>query len=148
MPVATPAGNSVAAVALLKLGLLTEEQGYQRSAAVILRTMRQAMSRYPSAFGYLLCALDFYLSEPKEIALIGDVDSHEMRSMVEEIYSRYIPNKVVAAAEPGNERAPVAIKLLAARPQVDGKATAYVCRNYTCLSPATSVDEMALRLEE
>ena len=77
---ATPSGNSVAALALLKLGLLTEEQDYQRFAAMILRTMRQAMSKYPSGFGYLLSALDFYLSEPKEIAIVGK-DSTRMKSV-------------------------------------------------------------------
>jgi uncharacterized protein YyaL (SSP411 family) len=145
---AIPSGNSVAALALLKLGLLTEEHDYQRFAVMILRTMIQAMTRYPSAFGYLLSALDFYLSEPKEIAIVGKTDSHEIRLFIEEIYSRYIPNKVVAAAEPGDEHAARSIKLLAARPMVGGKATAYVCRNYACLAPATSADELAERLEE
>lgn len=145
---ATPSGNSTAAIALLKLGLLSQEQEYSRRAVHILRALRPAMSRYPSAFGYLLSALDFYLSEPKEIALIGKLDSHEVRSFVEEIYSRYLPNKVVAASDPGNEEAAPAIRLLAGRPAVDGQATAYVCRNYTCLEPATSVEDLSARLEE
>jgi uncharacterized protein YyaL (SSP411 family) len=110
--------------------------------------MRQAMSKYASGFGYLLCALDFYLSEPKEIALIGNTDSHEIRSFIDEIYSRYIPNKIVAAADSENEQAAEAIKLLAGRPMIEGKATVYVCRNYTCLAPATSSQELTARLNE
>ena len=145
---ATPSGNSVAALSLLKLGLLTQENDYQRYAVTILRTMRQAMGKYASGFGYLLCALDFYLSEPKEIAIAGKIDSHEIRSFIDEIYSRYIPNKILAVADPENEQAAEAIKLLAGRPMVDGKATAYVCRNYTCLAPATSTEELVARLEE
>jgi uncharacterized protein YyaL (SSP411 family) len=145
---AIPSGNSVAALALLRLGLLTEEHDYQRFAVMIMRTMQQAMSRYPTAFGYLLSALDFYLSEPKEIAMVGKIDSHEIRLFIEEIYANYIPNKVVAAAEPDDEQAARSIKLLAARPMVDGKAAVYVCRNYTCLAPATSVNELAERLEQ
>lgn len=145
---ATPSGNSVAAAALLKLGLLTEESLYHRCAATILRTMRPVMSKYPSAFGYLLSALDFYLSEPKEIAIVADPDSHEARSFVTEIYSRYLPNKVVALREPADERATELIKLLADRKTVDGKPTVYVCRNYTCLAPATTVEELTARLEE
>ncbi|HXG93145.1 MAG TPA: thioredoxin domain-containing protein [Blastocatellia bacterium] len=145
---ATPSGNSVAALNLLKLSHLVQEPDYQRRAVTILRALRQAMSKYPSAFGYLLCALDFYLSEPKEIAIVGHLDSHEVRSFVEEIYSRYIPNKVVAAAEAEDEKAAEAISLMMGRTAVDGKATAYVCRNYTCLAPATTVEELAERLEE
>jgi uncharacterized protein len=145
---ATPSGNSVAALSLLKLGLLTQGNDYQRYAVTILRAMRQAMSRYASGFGYLLCALDFYLSEPKEIAIVGNTDSHEVRSFVEEIYSRYLPNKVIAAALPNDGRAAETIKLLVGRPMVENKATAYVCRNYTCLAPATSVAELTARLKE
>jgi uncharacterized protein len=145
---AVPSGNSVAAQALLKLFLLTQEQEYQRCAVAILRTVRQAVAKYPSAFGYSLCGLDFYLSEPREIAIVGLPDSHEVRLFVEHIYSRYLPNKVVAARAAEDEASAEAIKLLAARPMVDGKATAYVCRNYACLAPATTVEELAARLEE
>ncbi|HYP26847.1 MAG TPA: thioredoxin domain-containing protein [Blastocatellia bacterium] len=145
---ATPGGNSVAASAFLRLSLLSAEPGYQRKAATIFHTLHKAMSRYPSAFGYLLSALDFYLSEAKEIAIIGEPDSHEVRSFVEEIYSQYIPNKVVALASPGDKAAAESIKLLAYRDAVDGAATAYVCRNYTCLAPATSVRELRERLSE
>jgi uncharacterized protein len=145
---ATPSGNSVAATALLKLGLLTQEQEYSHHSATILRALRPAMSRYPSAFGYMLSALDFYLSEPKEIAIVGKLDSHEVRSFTEEVYSRYLPNKVVAACEPADEQAASQIKLLVGRSAIEGKATAYVCRNYTCLEPATMVEELAARLEE
>jgi len=145
---ATPSGNSVAAMALLKLGLLTQEQEYTRRAVAILRALRSAMSRHPSAFGYLLTALDFYLSEPKEIAIVGKLDSHEVKLFCEEVYSRYLPNKVVAACELGDEAAPAAIKLLMGRSAIDSQATGYVCRNYTCLTPATTTEEFAARLEE
>jgi len=106
------------------------------------------MSRYPSAFGYMLSAMDFYLSEPKEIAIVGKLDSHEVRSFSEEIYSRYLPNKVVAACEPGDQSTASEIKLLMERSAIDSKATAYVCRNYVCLAPATTVNELGARLEE
>ena len=143
---ATPSGNSVAAAALLKLWLLTQDNRYQQCATTILRTMRQVMAKYPSAFGYLLCALDFYLSEPKEIAILGDADSHEVRSFISEIYSRYLPNKVLALKEPGGTE-PESIKLLTDRSMVEGRPTVYVCRNYTCLIPATTVEELVDRLE-
>ena len=145
---ATPSGNSVAALVLQKLGLLTQESEYQRCAVGILHAIHQAMARYPSAFGYMLCALDFYLAEPKEIAIVGVHGSHEVRSFVEEIFSRYLPNKVLALGEPDDLEAGFTIKLLAGRPAIEGKATAYVCRLYTCLAPATTTQDLAQRLEE
>jgi len=144
---ATPSGNSVAALALCKLGALTGDASYQRRAAEILRSLRQTMAKHPSAFGYLLSALDFYLSEPREIAIVGDLTSHEVRLFVEQIYSAYLPNKVVAAGS-GDARAAAAIPWLADRPAVGGNATVYVCRNYACLAPAVTSEELAQRLNE
>jgi len=145
---ATPSGNSVAALSLLKLGLITHDPDYSRVALTILRTLSQVMTRYPSAFGYLLCALDFYLSEPKEIAIVGRLDSHEVRLLVEEIYRRYLPNKVVVASDPSDKDSSAEIKLLEGRTAVEGKATAYVCRNYTCLAPVTEPAELAAQLKD
>jgi hypothetical protein len=145
---AIPSGNSTAALSLLKLWTLTGESRYQRCCAAILRTMRQAMARYPNGLGYLLCAMDSYLSEGREIAIIGEPASHEVRSFVEEIYSRYLPNKVVAAAAPDDRLSNERIKLLEGRTLVGGNPAAYVCRNYSCLLPATSVSDLAERLRE
>ncbi|MFY9553289.1 MAG: thioredoxin domain-containing protein [Blastocatellia bacterium] len=145
---ATPSGNSAAATALLKLGVLTQKSEYSHHAATILRSLRPAMSRHPSAFGYMLCALDFYLSEPKEIAIVGKLDSHEVRSLIEQAYSFYLPNKVVAASEPDDERPASEIDLLIGKTPIDSKATAYVCRNHVCLEPATTVEELGMRLKE
>jgi uncharacterized protein YyaL (SSP411 family) len=71
-----------------------------------------------------------------------------VRSFVEEIYSRYIPNKIIAGCEPGDEHAADAIRLLSGRSAVNADATAYICRNYTCLEPATTVEGLAARLDE
>ena len=69
---ATPSGNSVAAEVLLRLALLTDNEDYRRRGTTILRLMAQAMNRYPAGFGRALGALDFYLSSPKEIAIVGE----------------------------------------------------------------------------
>ena len=82
---ATPSGNSVAAEVLLRIGLLTDNADYQRRASTILRLMASTVQRYPSGFGRLLCALDFYVGTPKEIAVVGDLDTPETQSLMDEI---------------------------------------------------------------
>jgi len=69
---ATPSGNSVAATVLLRLSALTGNEAYRRKAVTIFRLLASQIRRYPSAFGRLLCALDFHLSPPKEVVIIGD----------------------------------------------------------------------------
>lgn len=134
---ATPAGNSTATFVLLRLALFTGEDRYRQIAAQSLQMMTDSMRQYPSAFGHLLCALDFYLSSPHEIALIGKRESADTAALLEAVFSRYLPNKVVALAEPGDSTAAQAIRLLAGRGQINNQATAYVCHQYRCEAPVT-----------
>jgi uncharacterized protein YyaL (SSP411 family) len=143
---ATPSGNSVAAEVLLKIGLLTDNDDYQRRAATILRLMASAVERYPSGFGRLLCALDFYLGTPKEIALIGEPGTTETQTLQDQIWTPYLPNKIVAQASPIDTKIAEIVPLLRDRPQLDGKATVYVCEHFTCKNPTRNPAEVASQL--
>ncbi|HVF28649.1 MAG TPA: hypothetical protein VM943_10440, partial [Pyrinomonadaceae bacterium] len=100
----------------------------------------------PSAFGYLLGALDFYLSTPKEIVLIGESEAADTRALAREVWRRFIPNKVVALAARADEPLSHIVPLLRARSALEGRATAYVCENYSCRQPATTPEELASQL--
>jgi uncharacterized protein len=143
---ATPSGNSVAAQVLLRIGTLRENSDYQRRAVTVFHLTASAVRRYASGFGRLLCALDFHLGTPKEIAIIGIPNSAETQSMVTEIWKPYLPNKVVAQASPGDTRAAELIPLLRDRPLLGNKATAYVCENFVCKQPVTTPAELASQL--
>ena len=145
---ATPSGNSVAAEVLQRIGLLTDNSDYQRRGATILRLMAATIQRYPSGFGRLLCALDFYLGTPREIAIIGDAGARETRLLLDEIWQAYLPNKVVAQASPSDTAAAEIIPLLRDRPQLNNRATAYVCEHFTCKTPATNPTELASQLQQ
>ena len=144
---ATPAGNSVAAELLLRLALLTENQDYGRKAVTIFRLLRDQMARYPSAFGYLLGALDFYLSTPKEIVVVGEHGADDSNALLREVWTRYLPNKVVAQAAENDAEASGVLPLLRERPTLGGRATAYVCENYTCRQPVNTAAELASQLD-
>jgi uncharacterized protein YyaL (SSP411 family) len=143
---ATPSGNSVAAETLLHLASLTGNEDYSRKAVTIFRLLANPVKRYASAFGRLLGALDFYLSAPKEIAIIGEADSGETSDLRREVWSRYLPNKVVAQTNAGDQRAAEIVPLLRDRGMIDGRATAYVCEHYACQRPVSSAAELARQL--
>ncbi|MDT7780488.1 MAG: uncharacterized protein QOC99_3000 [Acidobacteriota bacterium] len=143
---ATPSGNSVAAEALLRLSILTGKEDYRRKAVNVLRLVRDAVERYPSAFGYALGAIDFHLSKPKEIVIVsGDADE-QARPLRREIWGRYIPNKVVALTGGDDVAASELVPLLRERKATGGRVTAYVCENYTCLRPVNTPEELAEQL--
>lgn len=143
---AIPSGNSVAALVLQKLALLTGDNQFQQFALTIMRMTSQTITRYPSGFGYLLCALDFYFDDVKELAIVGDRDSHEVKLFIEEIYSRFLPNKVVALSLNEADSISSMIKLLEGKSTIEGKPAVYVCRNFTCLAPVTEPQELAKNL--
>ncbi|MGH9971017.1 MAG: thioredoxin domain-containing protein, partial [Pyrinomonadaceae bacterium] len=143
---ATPSGNSVATEVLLRLATLTDDQEFRRRAVSVLRLVAESLRRYPSGFGRSLCALDFHLATLKEIAIIGDRDSHETDLFWEEVWKHYLPNKVVAQARPGDTRSQQLIPLLRERGLLDNKATAYVCEHHACLEPVTDSQKLAAQL--
>jgi hypothetical protein len=140
---ATPSGNSVAAEVLLKLNTLTGDEKYVRYAVTVFRLLTDSIRRYSSAFGRVLSAMDFYLSTPKEIVIIGDSDSEDTKELLRTVWSHYIPNKIVVLSD---SKVVDGIPLLQGRTMIDGKATAYVCENFTCQQPVTTVDELAAQI--
>ncbi len=104
---ATPSGNSVAALLLQRLAVLTGKEKYRDLAVAILRENGDAARRYPSGFGYALSAADFFLSTPKEVAIVGK-DAADVQPLLGETWRKYLPNKVVA---PGFTNQPDAAKV-------------------------------------
>src|SRR5256714_6532406 len=143
---ATPSGNSVAADVLLRLATLSGDEDYSRRAVTIFRLLADTVKRHPSAFGRLLCALDFYLSTPKEIVLIGSYDAEETRELRLEVWGRYLPNKVVVMAEEAGDKISQLVPLLRDRVMINSRPTAYVCQHYACNQPVTTREELSQQL--
>jgi uncharacterized protein YyaL (SSP411 family) len=124
---ATPAANSLAAVALLRLAALTGETRYDERARVIIRLQAETLRHHPTAFAHLLAAVDLATTSVTEIAITG-----ERPDLVAAVQSRYLPNAVLA----WGERYP--------SPLFEGRddGLAYVCENYACQRPVGDVDAL------
>jgi uncharacterized protein len=123
-----PSGNAMLAFVLLRLGRIYGDDELERRAAGVLRLLHTNMSRIPSAFGWALCALDLYLSPPRELAIIGSPEDVVARAAL----APFDPNTVVAFG-PGD------IPLLAGKARVDGKPTLYECERFACRAPVTEL---------
>jgi len=143
---ATPSGNSVAAMVLLRLAALTGQENYANLATAVLREIGDQTRRYPSGFGYALSAADFLLATPKEVAIVGK-DQADIAPFLAETWRRYLPNKVVAPAFGDYSEAADLTPLLANRSMVKGLATAYVCEHFTCQQPVTEVPGLTEQLK-
>ncbi len=94
------------------------------------------MEQNPFGFSNMLCALDFYLTRPKEVVLLGDKDAPAAREMLARIHEMFLPNKILTCCDPHDPSAAMPA-LLTGRTQIDGKLTVYVCHNFTCSLPVT-----------
>jgi hypothetical protein len=109
--------------------------------------MADLMQRHPSGFGRYLSALDFHLGPVAEVALVWRPgEERGMAPLLDTVFARYQPNRVVVGAAEG---APGAggLPLLAERGTVKGRPTAYVCRHYVCQLPVTEPVALARQLD-
>ena len=140
-----PSGSSSAALGLLRLWALTGEDRLRGRAESVLRMLAPAATRRPDAFGHLLKALDFALGNQNELALVGPTDRpfpDSIMGLLEPVRARYLPNTVLAAGPEGSGSPP----LLADRPAVGGRPTAYLCTAFSCREPVTSAEALTGQL--
>ncbi|MBT9172726.1 MAG: hypothetical protein DDT21_01112 [Syntrophomonadaceae bacterium] len=134
---AIPSGNSIAAMNNLRLARLTGNMEPEETALGIFRACAGELRRHPAAYTQMLAALSFALGPSLEVVIAGDQAATDTREMLKVLHSRFIPNMVVLL-RPAGEQGIELVKLApfcAAMPAIDGKATAYVCRNHSCLTP-------------
>jgi hypothetical protein len=142
---AVPSGNSMAAWILLRLSQLSVEPRYAEIARHSLRQVQQLLARYPLGFGQWLTALDYALAEAREIAIVGDPGGADVQALLQICRDGYRPHQVLAVGDPKDLR--VEVPLLTDREQIDGKATAYVCIDFTCRRPVTEPEALEAALE-
>ena len=111
-----------------------------------LAVSQDLVRRAPMGFGHLLCALDFALATPTEIAFVGDPEAEETRALVRAASRAYLPDAVLALARADADPAAEVIPLLRDRTLRDGRATAYVCERLACKQPVTDVVELREQL--
>jgi uncharacterized protein YyaL (SSP411 family) len=121
------------AFVLLRLARIYGDAELERRAVGVFRLIRDALARAPHAFGHALSALDLHFSPPRELAILGPVDSDVGRAALEP----FEPNTVVAVGPADG------VPLLDGKGLVDGKPTVYVCENFACKTPVTDAANLA-----
>lgn len=137
---ATPCGNSMAVRTLLMLAAYTGQAKYETPATNTLASLQGPISQYPGAFTHWLGALEFAIALPKEVAIIGQKGREDTKALLQTVLKPYRPNQVVAVANENETTGQP--ELIEGRSMQDGQATVYVCQNFTCQQPVTTVEEL------
>jgi uncharacterized protein YyaL (SSP411 family) len=126
---AIPSGNSVALLDLLLLSRLTNEPTYDQKATEMTKTFGQEVEGAPEAYTFFLAAFDFLIGPSYSVTLVGDLKQKDTTEMLDALRKHYLPTTTVTLKSP--EKSALGYQ------QIDGKATAYVCKDQMCL-PATN----------
>jgi len=130
---AVPSGNAIMATVLYQLSIYFDREDWRQRSSEMLISLGQVVSRYSSSFGCWNCLLLEMTTGTVEIAITG----RNFTGLHKELLSEFIPNKIVMASSVENEQfALLAGKAALEFPQI------YICKNFSCLNPVTSVAEI------
>ncbi|MDD5139104.1 MAG: thioredoxin domain-containing protein [Verrucomicrobiales bacterium] len=137
---AEPSGNSVATLALLKLGAITGRKNFTVAAEKTLRLFAHRLQNFPQALPFMLHAVDFSLQEPARVVVAGDPGlfhfdltgddtiSSKALALLHAAHSVYRPNKIVLGSTGAVE------EFARTLPAKDG-AVVYLCTGNVCQPP-------------
>jgi uncharacterized protein YyaL (SSP411 family) len=139
-----PSGNSVAMLDLVLLSHLTGDTDLAKRASELGQAFAGDVGRMPSGFAQMMSVLDLALGGGREVVIVGDPEAEDTRAMVEALRRPFLPGKVVLLkrVDGGEEGIVRLAPFLGDHHQVEGKATAYVCRDHFCQNPTTDVQTM------
>ena len=143
---ATPAGNSLAAMGLLRLAALTGETDFRRCAEETLHLYARLLERSPAACPFMACALHQYRRGALEVTVVGSADSR--RPLVEAANRPYLPTRVLSGGDGDTPGAATVPALRERRPGAAGEARAFVCRDSVCSAPVSDVTELSRLLAD
>ncbi len=139
---ATPSGTFAVAGALLSYAALTGSARHRQAAGAALGVLPAIAARYPRAAGMGLAVAEAWLAGPAEIAVVGPNAAERTRALHQTALRAAPPGAVLALGD-GTAGDDAEVPLLAGRGLVDGAPAAYVCRQFTCLAPVTTPEQLA-----
>jgi hypothetical protein len=139
-----PSANSVGALLLLRLNRITGRLDYEKTAEQLLELYPGSAASEAISFSFLLAAADFAAGPTFEVVVAGDPAATDTKDMIRALQHAYLPNAVfvlkdAAIAEIAPYTAPLTM--------VQGRATAYVCQDFSCSLPTNDIRTMCAQLD-
>ena len=141
---AEPAPSSVAALNLLRLAAMLNDEAPGRRAVQAIEAFRAQWSGTPQGLPGMLCAVALALEPSRQVVLVGEPDQEDFRDLAAVLAERLAPRRAVLAIAGAADRTWLAARApwLAEMTAVGGRATAYVCEHFTCQAPVTEPAEL------
>jgi uncharacterized protein len=143
---AEPAPSSVSVLNLLVLSHLTNEPSMIEKIEQTLGAFSERLTQIGRAVPMMLSALSTYHAGVPQIVLAGPRDREDTRALADIVRSQYKPTAVTIPVGPVHRDGMTRVlPWVASMEMREGKATAYLCREFACQAPAT--DPAVLRTQ-
>ncbi|GJQ63340.1 MAG: thioredoxin domain-containing protein [Melioribacteraceae bacterium] len=142
---AIPSGNSIMMLNLVKLSRITGKSEFEKFAVDISRTASNFIKNSPTAFTQMLNAVDFLTGVSAEIIITGN--AAQSLTDISQLFQTFYPNKVTMFVENENSGIMKIAEYLSDY-ESDGDIKYYVCKDYKCSLPVSTVDEALAILKE
>jgi uncharacterized protein YyaL (SSP411 family) len=143
---AEPSVTSVAASSLLVLAHLTGDDAMRRRAEAALGAFRPNLGR---AVPLMLTVLSTYHAGVPQLVVVGDPAAEDTQALFAEVRRVYLPTAVVVPVAPAyRDGLARLLPWTAPMGMREGRATAYVCRDFACRQPTTSPADLRGHLKD
>jgi uncharacterized protein YyaL (SSP411 family) len=141
---AVPSGNAVAALNLLRLSILSGEISFADYGRKTLQTFSEETKNTPLGHTFMLAVFDYDLGPTFNIVLVGEPSNQDTIKMLNALRKNYLPNLTIKVVNP---KSPISQIPGMGYEKIDGRTTAYVCKDQTCMPPTNDVEKMLSYLE-
>ncbi|HET8729303.1 MAG TPA: thioredoxin domain-containing protein, partial [Alphaproteobacteria bacterium] len=140
----TPSGNGTMLGVLARLFHLTGEARYAERAEAVVQAFAGELTRNFFPLATFLNNAAFWRNA-LQVVIVGDRRAEETRPLLRAVLDRSLPDRLLLVVPPG-EALPQDHPA-SGKGQVDGRPTAYVCRQMTCAAPVTEAAALGALLD-
>ncbi|XP_032900398.1 spermatogenesis-associated protein 20 [Amblyraja radiata] len=140
---AEPSGNAVAASNLVRLANFTNRPDWTIRSKQIVTTFEKLLKGIPMALPEMVIGLMTQHHPLKQVVIRGELEAPDTQELIQCINAHFVPNKILLLAD-GNSESFLyqTLPFLSTLELKDGKATAYICQNFSCSLPVTTAAEL------
>jgi uncharacterized protein YyaL (SSP411 family) len=143
---AEPSASAVGAWNLLTLGQLTGDAAYTGRAHEVFAAFGSRLSTQGRGLPMMAAALARALVPPEHIVVVGSPAAADTRELWTAAQRDFRPFSTLVPVAPGEPQQRIAQHMpwVAAMGQSDGRAAAYVCRDFVCDAPVSHATDLPL----
>ncbi len=144
---AIPSSNSYALLNLIKLWKITSDTKYQELINKQFAAFKDKIAEYPSAYTKFITSMLYSNFHTYEIVIASENIS-DAKDIIKYLNTKFLPDRTILMKEKNS-----IFELLKISPYtremgiIDGKATIYICKNFSCSLPVTSLEQLEKLLE-